>query len=1390
MATTLTGYGPSTSRSLRYHLEFNGDESKYELWEVKFLGYLRLRKLFDVIAATDATSVDVDKNAEVFAELVQCLDDRSLSLVIREANNDGRKAVDILREHYLSKGKPRIISLYTELTSLMKSADEGVTDYMIRAETAAVSLKTAGETISDSLLIAMVLKGLPPEFKPFTTVVTQKDKSLNFSEFKVALRSYEETERACRSNAQKDDVVMKIDAKSKTFNRPSMNNQAGRNNRPSSSSSLVCFKCGKHGHKASDCFTKIKRWCENCKNHSHDTKWCRKGKDKVNSVGLSQNDNHYFAFKVSVKKQDVDTVHMVNGMLVDCGATTHIVNDLSKFISFDDNFDPKCHVIELADGSKVNNIALNRGNACISLIDNNGNKREGILENALYVPSFKQNIFSVQAATEKGASVEFGKDFAKLMNKDGTVFDIEKHSNLYFLNNVGSPKNASYSLKEWHQILGHCNLRDILSLENVVDGMNITNKSKFDCGICIEGKMTQFRNREADLKANSILDLVHCDLAGPIEPVAKEGFRYVLGFIDDCSGLIMAYFIKQKSDTFKATEKFLADCAPFGSVKCIRSDNGTEFTSSSFESLLVKHCIKHEKSAPYSPHQNGTIERAWRSIFEMSRCMIIECKLPKYLWTYAVMSTVYVRNRCFNSRLGKTPFEVFTGRRPNVSSMYIFGTVCYAYIQDKKKLDARSQKGIFVGYDKYSPSFLVYFPECDTIKKVRCVKFTNKFDTCTDKSEMSLDVISNKDDMKIRYEPVDEYYCDNSVIAPESVHDDESNNDYFDNTVPSDDIFNDFAQSDISNVGNGNDQNKNDNVNDVSNQNDENDVSINIDEMLNASPHVDRYPNRKSRRPNYLNDFVVGDEVDDDVDSFKDYCYTLSDVPKTYHEAVTSKNASLWQNAMEDEMSALRENETFQLVPLPEGRKPVGGRWVYSIKLDSIGNEKFKARYVAKGYSQLPGVDFHETFSPTARITSIRTLMQIAVNYDLVIHQLDVKIAFLNAPIDCELYVEQPEGFTVMNKNGEKLVGKLNKSLYGLKQSGRNWYSMLHSYLLKLNFVQSLADPCVYTRHSKNEITILIVWVDDIIVSSNSLSIVDDIKKCLSDKFKMKDLGEISCFLGIKFSRDGNVIKMDQSRFVENILNKFEMQNCKPRLSPCEEGLNKVIDENSDLADSKLYRQIVGSLIYIMTATRPDLCFVVNKLSQYMSKPTVTHLTMAKHVLRYLKGTIDHCLTFRKSDKLGLVGFCDADWGSTADRLSITGYGFRLSSNGPFLSWKSKKQQTVALSTCEAEYMSLSAAVQEAKFLLKLLKSMIGSDLFNHVVMYCDNQSAIALASNPIHHQRCKHIDIKYHFIRSEVQENVVKLEYIPSEHNIVDVFTKPATGVKFKKFKMDMMGT
>ena len=258
--------------------------------------------------------------------------------------------------------------------------------------------------------------------------------------------------------------------------------------------------------------------------------------------------------------------------------------------------------------------------------------------------------------------------------------------------------------------------------------MKVTGKNDFKCGICTMDKMSQYRDREPDKRATCPLEFVHCDLTGPIDPAVKDGFRYALSFVDDYSGINMVYFLKQKSDTIEAAERFLADTAPYGTVKHIRSDNGTEFTCKGFKSLLVKYCIKHETSAPYLPHQNGTVERGWRSLFDMARCLLLEAKLPKVLQAYAVMVSAYICNRCYNPRTEKTPYEVLTVQKPDLGNMHVFGTTCYAYVQNKKELDARSEQSIFVGYDKGSPAYLVYFVESKVIKRVQCVKFTDKFD--------------------------------------------------------------------------------------------------------------------------------------------------------------------------------------------------------------------------------------------------------------------------------------------------------------------------------------------------------------------------------------------------------------------------------------------------------------------------------------------------------------------------------------------------------------------------------------------------------------------------------------------------------------------------------------
>jgi Reverse transcriptase (RNA-dependent DNA polymerase) len=487
-------------------------------------------------------------------------------------------------------------------------------------------------------------------------------------------------------------------------------------------------------------------------------------------------------------------------------------------------------------------------------------------------------------------------------------------------------------------------------------------------------------------------------------------------------------------------------------------------------------------------------------------------------------------------------------------------------------------------------------------------------------------------------------------------------------------------------------------------------------------------------------------------------------------EALNSEYAEGWRQAMDDEINSLLENSTWTLEEPPAGVTPIPSKWVFKVKKDATGHfDRLKARVVVKGFKQQEGIDYGEVFAPVSKYTTVRTLIALAAAEDLELHQVDIKTAFLHGELEETIYMQQPPGY---EEGGPGIACKLNKSLYGLKQAPRAWYTKLQQELENMGFVPSPADPSLFTLTGKAFNIYLLVYVDDILIAGSDKTTVDNVKQELLNKFEGRDLGEINSFLGINITRDrqNRTIKIDQSGMIDSIIQQFGLEDAKTKTIPLSPSVKLSKNEGEPLDKDKFpYGTLVGKLMFLTVATRPDIAYSVGTLARFISDPNTTHWQAAKGVVRYLAYTKDKGITFRGSS-MTLTGYCDADYAGDVDtRKSTTGYVFIV--NGGAISWNSKRQPTVAASTTEAEYMAAASATKEGLWLRKLFTSL-GIPL-TATDINCDNQSTIKLLKNPIFSVRTKHIDVAHHFARERVQRKEVMFNYIPTAEMAADIMTK-----------------
>ncbi|GJS59765.1 ribonuclease H-like domain, reverse transcriptase, RNA-dependent DNA polymerase [Tanacetum coccineum] len=496
-------------------------------------------------------------------------------------------------------------------------------------------------------------------------------------------------------------------------------------------------------------------------------------------------------------------------------------------------------------------------------------------------------------------------------------------------------------------------------------------------------------------------------------------------------------------------------------------------------------------------------------------------------------------------------------------------------------------------------------------------------------------------------------------------------------------------------------------------------------QVINTPSHFDHTPVRGFRT---LNDLYENTEE----------LLLAEDEPKNYKEASTDQK---WIEAMKVELDSINRNNTWELTNLPKGHKAIGLKWVFKTKRDANGNiVKHKARLVAKGYIQEHGIDFEEVFAPVARMETIRLLLAIAANNKWEVHHLDVKSAFLHGDLKEEVYVTQPEGF--IKKQDQGKVYRLIKALYGLKQAPRAWNIKLDNTLKSLDFKKCALEQAIYTKKSKDSILLIGVYVDDLIITGTPKKEIDNFKAQMEEKFEMSDLGLLAYYLGIEVTQSNGDISIKQSAYA-----------------------------------SKILKKLIGSYDTLLH-TRPDLSYSVGLLSRFMQEPREQHMKAIRQVLRYVKGTKDYGITYKHNGGNKIHGFSDSSYGvNTQEGKGTTGIIFYYGESP--ISWSTQKQATVALSSCESEFIAATAAATQALWLKRLLSKLTHSQE-EKVTIQVDNKSVIALMKNPVFHGRSKHIDTKYHFIRECVEREDIQVEFVSGEYQKADILTKALPKIKF----------
>lgn len=1086
-----------------------------------------------------------------------------------------------------------------------------------------------------------------------------------------------------------------------------------------------------------------------------------------------------------------------NSWALDSGCTSHIT--MNKDWLFDYR---EIEPIRFLSANKEGYFnAIGKGKVNVAFLDRTS--REVLfrvtLTDVLYSPEIGANLMSVAQLDTHGVNVAFYDGKVDLSVDNSIIGHGTRLGDLYWIvaecqeqfiplcpptsNLAHGEASSTADITTWHHRLGHLNYSSLQKMirQAIVDGISITRDKSLPsvCAGCMHGKQQRAPFPASEFVATKVLELVSSDLMGPF-PKSLGGSSYAVTWIDAFSGYTKIDFLKNK-DADSVLDSFTrfhveSERQTGKKLEMISTDNGGEYDNAKFKAYCKKFGIRHFTTAPYTPQQNGRAERMNRVLQEAELAMRGTAKLGTGLWAESMSTASYIRNRVPSSRKPlATPFELYWGIKPNLAHARTFGCKVHVMIPDamRRKGSPKSVEGKFIGYFENSKAFKVWVPSQHRIVKSRDVVFDEG------------GIIE-----RVAFIPPDKSAKDLGEgelsfwdIPPESLD------------PPAPIPASDDSPPPISN--------SNPDLPPLSPLTDLDDLPplIDVDDSDNENEDDPPPAGVHATDPHDVHDWERSDNTQygRGMRRTADFAHTAfavldDDEPANYREAVTGPLRDEWRKAMKIELDQLIATNAWSYVDLPPGRKAMGCTWVYRIKRDANGNIiKYKARLVAQGFSQIPGVDYHPdtVFANTPRTDTNRTVFALATEFDLDLRHFDIKGAFLQGDLKEEVYMRQPQGF--VRPGFEDKVCGLNKSLYGLKQASHVWQDTLREWLTSLGFTPINADSTCYTKIIDGR-TIMVAWhVDDGILAAPK-DLMQQVIDLLvnSERFEVTDLGEPTKLLGCIIDRDrtAGTLKLSVPQYIDTLVSRVDLSDAYPVGSPLDPSVVLQARSAEDGADPEMadkpYLAVLGTIGWIVETCRPDVAFARSKLCQFMSNPSVAHWDALMRVVRYLKGTAHLGVTFRRGVNTGITCYTDADWASdTNDRASFSGYVVMF--NGSPLSWSCRKQHTVATSSMESEYLAAMAGTTHAIWIRRLLHDFkdgldVARFIKNPTTLYLDNQAAESFIKNDVNFDRTKHIDTKYHFVRRSVELGEISIAHIAGSINPADILTKSLSPAQHRR--------